>query len=64
MTRMVCPDASSFQTKHTDYLLLNLSLVDSLGEDDDDVWSAISWRDQATCQWDDDDVRFVLEQHV
>jgi hypothetical protein len=27
-------------------------------------FSAISWREQVTFQWDDDDVRFVLYQHA
>ena len=26
--------------------------------------SAISWREQVNFQWDDDDVRFVLDQYV
>jgi hypothetical protein len=26
-------------------------------------YSAVVWREQATYQWDDDDVCFVLEQH-
>jgi hypothetical protein len=26
-------------------------------------FSAISWRDQLNFQWDDDEVRFVLDQH-
>jgi hypothetical protein len=26
--------------------------------------SAISWREQVNFQWDDDDVRFVLDQHA
>ena len=26
--------------------------------------SAISWREQVTCQWDDDEVHFVLDQHA
>jgi len=26
--------------------------------------SAISWREQVNCQWDDDDVHFVLDQHA
>jgi hypothetical protein len=25
---------------------------------------AISWREQVNCQWDDDEVRFVLDQHA
>jgi hypothetical protein len=25
---------------------------------------AISWREQVNIQWDDDEVRFVLEQHA
>ena len=24
----------------------------------------LSWRKQVNCQWDDDDVRFVLDQHT
>jgi len=27
-------------------------------------FSAISWREQVSFQWDDDDVRFVLYQHA
>jgi biotin synthase-like enzyme len=27
-------------------------------------FSAISWREQAKFQWDDDEVRFVLDQHA
>jgi len=27
-------------------------------------FSAISWREQVNFQWDDDDVRFVLDQHA
>jgi hypothetical protein len=26
--------------------------------------SAISWREQVNFQWDDDEVRFVLDQHA
>ena len=26
--------------------------------------SAISWREQVSLQWNDDDVRFVLDQHA
>ena len=25
---------------------------------------AMSWREQVNCQWDDDEVRFVLDQHA
>jgi hypothetical protein len=28
------------------------------------IFSAISWREQVNFQWDDDEVRFVLEQHA
>jgi hypothetical protein len=28
------------------------------------VFSAISWREQINIQWDDDQVRFVLDQHA
>jgi hypothetical protein len=28
------------------------------------VFSAISWREQVNFQWDDDEVRFVLDQHT
>jgi hypothetical protein len=27
-------------------------------------FSAISWREQVNFQWDDDEVRFVLDQHA
>jgi hypothetical protein len=27
-------------------------------------YSAISWREQANFRWDDDEVRFVLDQHA
>jgi hypothetical protein len=27
-------------------------------------FSAISWREQVTFWWDDDDVRFILDQHT
>jgi hypothetical protein len=27
-------------------------------------FSAISWREQVNFQWDDDEARFVLDQHV
>jgi hypothetical protein len=27
-------------------------------------FSAISWREQVNLQWDDDDARFVLDQHA
>jgi hypothetical protein len=27
-------------------------------------FSAISWREQVNFQWDDDEVRFVLDQHT
>ena len=27
-------------------------------------FSAISWREQNTFQWDDDEIRFVLAQHA
>jgi hypothetical protein len=27
-------------------------------------FSAITWREQVNFQWDDDDVRFVLDQHA
>jgi hypothetical protein len=27
-------------------------------------FSAISWREQVNVQWDDDEVRFVLDQHT
>jgi hypothetical protein len=27
-------------------------------------FSAISWREQVTFQWDDDEVHFVLDQHT
>jgi hypothetical protein len=27
-------------------------------------FSAISWREQVNFQWDDNDVRFVLDQHA
>jgi hypothetical protein len=27
-------------------------------------FSAISWREQVNLQWDDDDVRFFLDQHA
>ena len=27
-------------------------------------FSAISWREQVNYQWDDDEVRFVLDQHA
>jgi hypothetical protein len=27
------------------------------------IFSAISWREQVNIQWDDDEVRFVLDQH-
>jgi hypothetical protein len=27
-------------------------------------FSAISWREQAKCQWDDDDIRLVLDIHA
>ena len=27
-------------------------------------FSAISWREQANFQWDDDEVRFILDQHA
>jgi len=26
--------------------------------------SAIFWREQVNCQWDDDEVRFVLHEHA
>ena len=26
-------------------------------------YSAVAWREQATYQWDDDDVCFILDQH-
>ena len=26
--------------------------------------SAISWREQVNFQWDDDEVRFILDQHA
>ena len=28
------------------------------------VYSAISWWEQVNFQWDDDEVRFVLDQHA
>jgi hypothetical protein len=28
------------------------------------IFSAISWREQVNFQWDDDEVRFVLDQHA
>ena len=28
------------------------------------IFSAISWREQANFQWDDDEIRFVLDQHA
>jgi hypothetical protein len=28
------------------------------------IFSAISWREQVIFQWDDDEVRFVLDQHA
>jgi len=28
------------------------------------IFLAILWREHVYCQWDDDDVRFVLEQHA
>jgi hypothetical protein len=28
------------------------------------IFSAISWRKQVNFQWDDDEVRFVLDQHA
>ena len=27
-------------------------------------FSAISWREQVNCQWNEDEVRFVLDQHA
>jgi hypothetical protein len=27
-------------------------------------FSAISWREQVNFQWDDDEVHFVLDQHI
>jgi hypothetical protein len=27
-------------------------------------FSAISWREQINSQWDEDEIRFVLDQHV
>jgi hypothetical protein len=29
-----------------------------------DNFSAISWREHVNCQWDDDEVRFFLDQHA
>jgi hypothetical protein len=28
------------------------------------IFSAISWREQVNFKWDDDEVRFVLDQHA
>ena len=28
------------------------------------IFPAISWREQVNFQWDDDEVRFVLDQHA
>jgi hypothetical protein len=28
------------------------------------IFSAISWREQVNFQWDNDEVRFVLDQHA
>jgi stringent starvation protein B len=28
------------------------------------IFSAISWSEQVNFQWDDDEVRFVLDQHT
>ena len=28
------------------------------------IFSAMSWREPVNFQWDDDDVRFVLDQHA
>jgi hypothetical protein len=28
------------------------------------LYSTISWGEQVNCQWDDDEVRFVLDQHA
>jgi len=27
-------------------------------------YSAISWREQVNFRWDDDEVRFILDQHA
>jgi len=29
-----------------------------------DCFSAITWQEQVYCQWDDDEVCFVLDQHA
>jgi hypothetical protein len=43
-------------------------LINSAAEAVSDCWLTLiqplmSWREQVNCQWDDDEVRFVLNQH-
>jgi hypothetical protein len=39
-------------------------VTDLLFNANSSIFSAISWWEQDNFQWDDDDVRFVLDQHA
>jgi hypothetical protein len=43
------------QTSLSEWLLFNTNSA---------IFSAISWLEQVNFQWDDDEVQFVLDQHV